>query len=70
MEQSTDGAMVEGGDVSVSEDWSELGRELAARDVAAYREAKAILCELVKRVRRRSDQPTGILGFGVPRGDA
>jgi hypothetical protein len=46
------------------------GRELAARDADAYREAKAILCELVKRVRRRSDQPTGILGFGVPRGDA
>lgn len=70
MEQSTDAVMVEGGDVSASEDWSELGRELAARDAAAYREAKAILCELVQRVRRRTGKTAGILGFNVPRGDA
>lgn len=62
--------MVVGGDVAASDDWSSLGRELAAEDAAAYREAKAILMELVQRVRARGGRVSGILGASVPRGDA
>lgn len=61
MDQSSDGV---GGDGRTGDEWVALGRELAAEDAEAFREAREILRELVERVKTRRDRASSL--FGAP----
>lgn len=67
MEQSTDGQVAAAGEAATGDDWIALGRALAAEDPEAYAEARAIVAELVTRVRQRSARVRSVFGFPTER---
>lgn len=67
MDESTDVVVREA--VS-SDEWSAMGREIAARDPEAFAELQGAVRDLVDRVRSRHARSVGVLGLMVPRARA
>lgn len=69
MDESVHGVEAAASSVESSgDDWSALGRELATEAPEVYRQARAIVAELVARAREQTARAEGILGLPVRRG--